>query len=208
MIFEGLSQLFSGIKANREHKKFADLLMQQNLVMPSGITNAESIYKQNATQGLPGYESYVADALSLLPGTLNTARQTVDNPSQLLEAVSRAQSVASNKIRDLGIADAGSKLQNEVAFAEFLSNVKAPMEKEINMFDINKTLAAQSERMLGQAEMWKGVGGFGSTLDGFVSATAKLGGGNIPGGFSQMFGNNANAEDDFGRYMMLRTVWD
>lgn len=188
MIFEGLSQLIGGFVANKQHKKYADLLMQQNMTMPSGITDAEGIMKGNAGEGLQGYESYMNDIQSLLPNTVNAAKEVVDNPSQLLELVSKAQSTAGSKIRDLGIADADAKLRNEVAYANFLSSVKAPAEQAIENFNIQKTLGAEQERMVGKAEMWKGIGSLGNSIDSLGMAAASAGGGNILEGFKTMFG--------------------
>lgn len=211
MIFEGLSQLIGGFVANTQHKKYAELLMNQKMTMPSGITDAEGIMKGNAGEGLQGYESYLAKVNSLLPNTVNAAKEVVDNPSQLLEAISRAQSTAGSKIRDLGIADAEAKLQNEVAYANFLSNVKAPVQQQMENFDIQKTLGAQQERMMGKAEVWKGIGSFGNTLDSITLAAAGAGMGNIPAGFKSMFSkqdnqntNSYNWANDFGSYLLSR----
>ena len=188
MIFEGISQLIGGISANKQHKKYADLLSQQNMTMPTGITDAEGIFKKNASQGLTGYDQYVQDIESLLPSTVNAAKEVVDNPSQLLDAVMKAQETAGNKMRDLGIADAGAKLQNESAYAEFLAGTKAPMESALEEFRINRDLGVAKEKMTGKQELWKGIGSFANTLDSASLAAASLGGGSIAGGFGQMFG--------------------
>lgn len=194
MIFEGISQLIGGISANKQHKKYAELLAQQNMTMPSGITDAEGIFKKNASQGLPGYEQYAQDINSLLPSTVNTAKEVVDNPSQLLDAVMRAQETAGSKMRDLGIADAGAKLQNEAAYAGFLSNTKAPMETALEEFKMNRDLGVMKEKMAGKQELWKGIGGFANTLDSATLAAASLGSGNILGGFSQMAGGGGGGQ--------------
>lgn len=189
MIFEGIANLIGGISANKKHKEYAKMLQGLSMTMPTAITDAETLYKGNASQGLPGYETYMADIESLLPSTVNVGREVVDNPSQLLDMVAKASATAGSKIRDLGIEDADAKLKNEVALANFLSSVKAPMQNDIQMFDIQKKVAGQQEKMAGAAELWKGIGNFGGTLDSAATAIFSAGGGNLMKGLTSMFGS-------------------
>lgn len=183
MIFKNLIQMISGIEAAKKHGEYANLLMDQNLTMPDAVKQAESIMQNAANQGLPGYEKYMSDIESLVPSTIGVAKNVVDNPSQLLDAVMKSQATASSQIGKLGLADADAKLQNEVAYANFLSSVKSPIERAMEEFDINKQLSAKRETMVGSQEMWKGISGFGGVMDNVSQIAMSMKGGGGQGGF-------------------------
>jgi hypothetical protein len=127
--------------------------------MPGAIGKAESIYDQLASQGLPGKETIQGDIESMIPANLSVAKEVVDSPSALIDLIGKTSAQTSDQMRKLGVADASAKVQNQAQLGSFLSQVKAPMEMDINKFGIERDLSAQRERMAGWSELTQGVAG-------------------------------------------------
>ena len=152
-------QLASGIIGKTQHDKYANLIEDQELEMPGAIGKAESIYDQLASQGLPGKETIQGDIESMIPANLSVAKEVVDSPSALIDLIGKTSAQTSDQMRKLGVADASAKVQNQAQLGSFLSQVKAPMEMDINKFGIERDLSAQRERMAGWSELTQGVAG-------------------------------------------------
>jgi len=149
--------LGGGIMGKIKHDDYANLLEDQELNMPGAMGSAESIYQGLASQGLPGKETIQDSIDATIPGTLSAAKEVVDSPSALLDLLSKSSSSVAEQTRNLGVQDAQAKTQNEAMLADFYTRAKAPMEMQINQFDIQKTLDAERERMLGWSELFGGA---------------------------------------------------
>lgn len=164
-----------------QHNKYANLLEDQNLTMPDAMGKAESIYGGLASQGLQGYDTIQQNIESRMPSTINLAKETVDSPSALIDLLAKTNAESAAQTRQLGVQDAQAKSYNQNVLGDFLSRAKAPMEMQLQQFEIQKKLDAERERMLGWSEL------FGSAV----------GAGNIG---MQYFGNLAN--QDYMKKMM------
>jgi hypothetical protein len=149
--------LGGGVAGYFKHNDYADLIEDQELNMPGSMGSAESIYQGLASQGLPGKETIQAGIESAMPSTINTAKEVVDSPSALLDLLSRSSASTAEQTRNLGVQDAQARVGNEAMLADFYTRAKAPLEMRINEFDIQKTLDAERERMMGLSELLGGA---------------------------------------------------
>lgn len=160
-----LPGLLGGIFGKSEHNKYAELLMQQKLTMPEGISEAESIFGKKAQEGLIGKDLIGASIDENLSNTIRTAKTVADSPSALIEALIQGSTSAAEQKRKLGVEDATVRSGNEAMFANFLANVKAPAEARLEEFEINKILSAQAEKMKGTSALFGGIAsGIGTGL--------------------------------------------
>lgn len=144
--------------------------------MPSGITEAEMLYKQLANVGLPGAEKIKENIFAAAAGNLSEARRTTGNMTDYLEILNRAYTGAEDRAGGVDIQDATAKANNTAALAQFLSGVKAPAEQNIQDFNIQKNLDIQREKMVGTNNIFQ-------TLESGVGA-------GIENYFKEMYLNN------------------
>ena len=163
-----LPGILGGIFGKGEHDKYAELLMQQELTMPRGITGAEEILGRQSQQGLIGKDIIEGGIEESFSDIMRTAKTVADSPSALTEALIQGQVGVSGQKRKLGVEDAAAKAANLKAFSNFLANVKAPAEQRIQEFEINKILGAQREKMAGTQDLFAGIsGGIGGGLSAY-----------------------------------------
>jgi hypothetical protein len=168
----GWSSLANSFISNAMHKKYADLLMQQKLTIPRSLYEAESIQRNQATQGLPGYDNMRQGLFDSLAEVTNKANETGQS-SSVLKTLADSYSNVENTLNSLQITNADAKMKNQLALMGFLSSVKSPYEQRIQEFEISKRLAAEQERMQGKKDLMEGAtslvtnesGAVGSILD-------------------------------------------
>lgn len=166
----GVPQIAGGIAGYFSHRKYAKLIEKQNLTMPSGIKDAETMYRRNARTGLPGKDLMERSVQGMVPQALTNAKRISSSPSELMGALSASMSAANGGMVDLQLADAQNRQQTLGALAQFLSTTKAGAENRIEDFRINRDLSAQRERMAGLSELFGGIsGGAASGVQGFMA---------------------------------------
>ena len=163
------ARIVNGYIARREHEKYAKLLEKQKMTVPGSIYDAENIYRSLASDGLPGKETMQANIEGYLPEVVNASKEVVDSPSALMDALTKASTNVNNNLRNLEVSDANAKVQNQGLLANFLSSVKSPIEMNIENFEIQKSLAAARERMLGKRELVQGYTSFNDIMTNYFA---------------------------------------
>ena len=158
-----IPQIVGGVVANRSHKKQSDLLGGMTLDMPSGISDAESILRKQAAQGMPGYDKYKGDIEGSMATGLSAYKDVIDNPAAILGALSSSQTGVNDALSELAIKDSLTKLQNEKSLAGFLGSTKAGAEMQIDQYGDQMKVAAGEEKQRGLAELMSGISGGLST---------------------------------------------
>lgn len=156
-LISAIPQIVGGVVANKAHKKQADLLDGMKLDMPTGVTDAEQILRDNANQGLPGYDKYKGDIMGSMAQGLSAYKDVIDNPAAILGALSSSQTNMNDALSELSIKDALTKLQNEQSLAGFLGGTKANTQMQIDQYGDQMKIGAGEERQRGTAELMQGI---------------------------------------------------
>ncbi len=165
-------KIVGGIFGKSQHNKYADMLMGLEKTMPESILRAEGLYEEQATQGLPGFESIKSDIEGTMSSTVAAGKQVIDSPSALLGLLAELSANVAGGVRKLGVEDEMARLRNKMMLAQFLTSAKAPAEMRIEDFDIDKQIGAEKERMTGSAALWQEItGGIGSGLTAYGMGT-------------------------------------
>jgi hypothetical protein len=158
--------LVSSLTQNKQRKEYQEILDKQNMTIPSGITEAEQIYKQLANVGLPGAENIKENIFAAAAGNLSEARRTTGNMSDYLEILNRAFTGAEDRATGVDVQDATMKATNKGQLAQFLAGTKAPFEQQIQEFNIQKALDSQREKMNSTNNIFNTVeAGVGAGMD-------------------------------------------
>jgi len=150
-------QIVGGIVAKKSHDTQADLVGRTKLDMPTGVVDAERILRENADQGLPGYDKYKGDIMGTMAQGLSAYKDVIDNPAAILGALSSSQTNMNDALSELSIKDAMTKLQNEQSLAGFLGGTKAGTQMHINEYNNQMKIGAGEEKQRGTAELMQGI---------------------------------------------------
>lgn len=171
-----LSSMVGGVVAYGQHRKYANLLGQQNKTMPAGILQAESIYREQANTGMYGKDMYETSVKNMMPLYLSQAKRSADSPGALLGALTQAWTKTGDQMMTLNMKDSAMRQQGQQNLATFLSGTKATQEAAIEEWRINRDLAVQRERMMGTKELMAGItGGIGQGIQTFGDLTTTEG---------------------------------
>lgn len=161
----------SSLIQNNQRKQYQETLAKQQMTMPSGISEAEAIYKQLANVGLPGAEKIKENIFAAAAGNLSEARRTTGNMTDYLELLNRAYTGAEDRAEKVDVQDATAKANNSAMLANFLAGVKAPVEQGIENFDIQKNLDIQREKMIGTNNIFQTLeSGIGMGIENYGKA--------------------------------------
>lgn len=152
----GWSSLVNSFISNSMHKKYANLLEEQQLTLPRSLNEAESIQRNLSTQGLIGYDTMRQGLFDSLAELTNKASETGE-PASVLKTLADSYTKVEDTLNNLQISNADAKMKNQLALMTFLSQVKSPYEQRIQEFDISKRLAAEQERMQGKKDLMEGA---------------------------------------------------
>lgn len=157
------------INANQLYD-YADSLEEAKKEIPSALISSDKILSEMSNKGIPEKEAIEAAIMESMPRTLNEARKVVDSPSKLIGALSDTYSKVEQNLLNVRIEDARAKLGNKDKYAQFLSQVKAPMEERIDSY--NKSIDSQIKQINSQAD-WAIVQGIlGGTSQGINTYSA------------------------------------
>jgi len=156
-LLSAIPQLVGGVVSYGAHKKQANLLDSTTLDMPTGVIDAEQILRDNANQGLPGYDKYKGDIMGSMATGLSAYKDVIDNPAAILGALSSSQTGVNDALSELSIKDAMAKLDNEKTLAGFLGGTKANTQMQIDQYGDQMKIGAGEERQRGLAELMQGI---------------------------------------------------
>lgn len=152
----GISQIVNATISWHAHNRYADLLESLELDLPDAISQAETGYRQLARRGLPGIDQYKQDVNNLFAQAMTEADKT-GNLNTRMGQLQTSQKMVTDALTKLNLQDMSQQMRNQLTLLKFLDSVKAPYEQNIKEFDIQKTLAAQQERMKGTQEAMQGA---------------------------------------------------
>lgn len=167
--------ILGGLSAQESHNKIAEQLLEMKQEYPGSLKHAEEIYRMLADTGLPGSERMKEDVQKIVPTTLNEAREVIDSPIALLGMLNEMQTKTDASITNINIQDEMQKQKNQIMLGEFLSNVKAPTEMQLERYNNQLDLASKQEIEAGQSEMWGAAGDATSSLFNAYGAIKELG---------------------------------
>lgn len=156
-----IASLFASNKGHNQYGK--DLEAIRKAQQPSqAMLQARSLYAENATRGLPGYETYKQDIENTIPETLNQSKDWLTG-NGAIELLGSARARADQQIRQLNAANDQARMGNMDAYGRFLSGPMAA--DEINLRNTVNELA------VGQAYNKADKGAAGSNIMGQFSNT-------------------------------------
>lgn len=129
--------------SNKGHKQYGEDLdaIRKNQRMSDSLLQARSLYAENATRGLPGYENIRQDIENTIPETLNQSKDWLTG-NGAIEMLGSARARADQQIRNLNAQNEQARLNNTMQYGQFLSGPMAA--EDINMRNTQNELAVAS----------------------------------------------------------------
>ena len=115
--------------ANRRAKNELDALAAGQKISPA-IGQGEQIYREMASQGLPGYENRLSDIDQSVPMTANQLRDFLSGGGAV-DMINRIWSNRNKAVTDLQTADDAAKIENRQRLAQYLAGVVAPAQERL-----------------------------------------------------------------------------
>jgi len=128
--------------ANKDYQAELDDQIEKQKVSEA-LNQAEQIYKEQATRGLPYYEQQKAEIETSIPTTLNQARDYLSG-GEMVDALKSIYSNTQQQKRQLDVANAQQRIANQQAYGQFLGSTLAPAQERV--------AAAQTALSLQKAE--------------------------------------------------------
>lgn len=151
--------------AKREHDRYASQILSTRKEVPSSVEQAEEILGSLAQTGLPGKEQIGQTISDQVARSYGQAQEALGSYPDVFSFLTELQTKEAAGLTNLEVQDQQARVANLRAFTEFLTNVKTPVIRDIEQFNIDKILAAGRERMAGTAEMMEGASrGIGGAL--------------------------------------------
>lgn len=115
--------------ANRRAKNEIDTLASGQKISPA-IGQGEQIYREMASQGLPGYENRLSDIDQSVPMTANQLRDFLSGGGAV-DMINRMWNSRNKAVTDLQTADDAAKIENRQRLAQYLAGVVAPAQERL-----------------------------------------------------------------------------
>lgn len=126
-----ISSIVNGIVSSSAHDKTTDELnrMASDVRVPEAVRRGEAILREQAGQGLPGYEQQMDEIDSSIPLTLNQAKDYVSSGG-LIDALSKMYAQGNKAKRELSWQNDKMIMESKNRLAEYLGRTVGGYENE------------------------------------------------------------------------------
>jgi len=121
--------LFSSNKASDEYKAELDKIRSEQKISEASL-QAKQILAEQATRGLPGYETMKEDINTQTPTTLNEAKDWLTSGG-VVDFLARSSAATNKQLRQLDAANEQQKMANINAYAGYLGGPMAAQESDL-----------------------------------------------------------------------------
>ena len=153
--------------ASNEYADELDKLRDEQKISRAA-KKAESIYREQATQGLPGYESMREEIQGQTPMTLGQAQDWLTSGG-VADFLAKSQASTNQQLRQLSQANEQTKMQNQTNYAQFMGGPMAAMEASVlqNQTQLGAASAYMDyDKSAKQTDYWQSMfGRFGGMAD-------------------------------------------
>ena len=155
-------------QANKNMQSTLGQIKSQNVIPPS-LIEGKNILEEQATTGLPGYETMKEEEETQFPDTINRVKDSVTS-GDLMKLVMNLYTKQNQNLRTLSISDAEAKMENRQRLATYLSGPMAEAEEGqlSNLMNLEMAGALSKQESASQSNQYltnilKGAGKVGDT---------------------------------------------
>ena len=156
--------LFSSNSAHDDYSAELEKIKEQQKLSQSAL-QAKSLYAENATRGLAGYETMKEDIQNQLPTTLNESRDWLSGGG-VVDFLSRSKAQTDQQLRQLNSANEQQKQKNMSDYAGYLGNNMAYREDQLLQNQSQLGIAKGYNQVDKASTQNKIMGGVGNMLAG------------------------------------------
>jgi len=158
--------LFSSNSSHDEYSSDLEKIRAQQKLSNSAL-QAKSLYAENATRGLAGYETMKQDINNQLPTTLNESKDWLSGGGAV-DFLARASANTNQQLRNLNNQNEQQKQNNQEMYAQYLGGTMASREDMLLQNQSQLDVAAGYNNVDKSATQNKIMGGVGNMLAGIA----------------------------------------
>lgn len=121
--------MFNSSSANDDYQGKLSAIMDKQRLSSSAL-QAKSLLAENASRGLPGYETAKEDIYSQMPMSLNAAKDWLTSGG-VVDFLAKAGASTSQQLRNLNAANDQARQNNMLTYANYLGSTMAGEENRL-----------------------------------------------------------------------------